>query len=127
MAALTEFPPTYYPAALFTHAQPTFHSCGVCLNVLKDAVSCMSGHTFCRSCAETWKSRSNECPACKVKLEVLVPNRFANDAVAEIEVVCFTRLAADGNVKEDKKDESKAGVAASNRSSSSSGSDGGEP
>ena len=122
MAALVEFPPTSYPVALFVGAAPAFTCANICFNVIKDAVSCIKGHLMCRGCADGWKQRSETCPVCSVKLDVLVPIRDLNDAVAAAVVMCFTRLDANGNVLDDENDEPAAAAAAASSSSSSSSS-----
>ena len=122
MAALVERPLNHYPAALFVGVPPEFTCESICFNVLKDAVSCTAGHTMCRGCAD--KLRPKECPVCKAKLDLLVPVRAVNEAVAKAEVKCFTRLAADGNLVDTENDDSAAAAAASSSSSSSSSSGG---
>jgi len=49
----------------------------------------------------------------------LIPNRAVDEAVAEAEVVCFTRLDADGQLVDDENDDSVAQMAGSSSSSSS--------
>jgi len=86
------------------------------MNVMKNAVQCVNGHSFCEGCADSWKRRSDECPFCKVKLDLLIPNRTVAAAVAEAEVVCFTRLGTGDNLIDDEHDDYAA--AASHHSDS---------
>ena len=98
MDELIEHPPTHYTSSLFVGAPPPFPCTSICHNILKNAVSCVNGHSMCLSCADTWKCRSKECPVCKVKLSTLVPQRNVDEAIGDAKVVCFTRLDSDGNL-----------------------------
>ena len=96
--SLIERPLNHYPAALFVGTPPEFTCESICFNGVKDAVLCIEGHLMCRECANTWKRQSNECPSCRVVLDVLVTCRKINETIEKAEVVCFTRLDADGNL-----------------------------
>lgn len=45
----------------------TDDDCPICLGQMTDplTVDCGGGHRFCRSCAETWRARSQSCAVCR--------------------------------------------------------------
>ena len=45
----------------------TTDDCPICMGQMTDplTVDCGGGHRFCRSCAETWRARSQSCAVCR--------------------------------------------------------------
>ena len=98
---LLVYPPALLRRSLFVDTLPHDAECPMCKHIMTDMLQCTNGHSYCSSCIKIWKvSNGNaaKCPACQVSLNVLVPNRVMESAVAETKVHCFTRIDADGEV-----------------------------
>ncbi|XP_028402954.1 E3 ubiquitin-protein ligase NRDP1-like [Dendronephthya gigantea] len=66
--------------------------CGICANVLKDAVITPCGHSFCQQCLETWLDRSetDTCPTCRTTTLVfdLIPVLAVRGIVGNLHTSC---------------------------------------
>lgn len=66
--------------------------CGICANVLKDAVITPCGHTFCQQCLETWleSSETDTCPTCRATTLVfdLIPVLAIRGMVGNLHTMC---------------------------------------
>ena len=45
--------------------------CNVCFNKISDYGLINCGHIYCFNCIKTWSSRTNSCPLCKKKFNVI--------------------------------------------------------
>lgn len=66
--------------------------CGICANVLEEAVITPCGHSFCRQCLETWleSSESDTCPSCRTTTLVfdLIPVLSLRGIVGNLHTCC---------------------------------------
>ena len=83
---------TGYEDELFQH--PVSHTlhCGICLNVLKDPVSCQHNeHLFCRACITVHLMNSQTCPSCMERLTVQLFSqapRAVTNMISELKIRC---------------------------------------
>ena len=83
---------TGYEDELFQH--PVGHTlhCGICLNVLKDPVSCQHNeHLFCRACITVHLMKSQTCPSCMEPLTVRSLSqapRAVTSLLSELKIRC---------------------------------------
>ena len=83
---------TGYEDELFQH--PVGHTlhCGICLNVLKDPVSCQHNeHLFCRACITVHLMNSQTCPSCIQPLTVQSLSqapRAVTNMLSELKIRC---------------------------------------
>ena len=81
-----------YEDELFQH--PVGHTlhCGICLNVLKDPVSCQHNeHLFCRACITVHLMYSQTCPSCMEPLTVRSLSqapRAVTNMLSELKIRC---------------------------------------
>ena len=83
---------TGYEDELFQHpVSQTFH-CSICLNVLKDPVSCQHNeHLFCRACITIHLMNFQTCPSCMQPLTVeslRQAPRTATNLLSELKIRC---------------------------------------
>ena len=55
--------------------------CPICLNILKDPISCSSNknaHSFCKECIDQYLEGNNKCPTCKINFEYKKNNELNN-------------------------------------------------
>lgn len=66
--------------------------CGICANVLQDAVITPCGHSFCQQCLETWleSSETDTCPTCRTTTLVfdLIPVLAIRGLVGNLHTSC---------------------------------------
>ena len=65
--------------------------CAICLNVLKNPVSCSDEkncHYFCKECIDEYLKEKNECPTCKTNFEYKINNRLDN-VLEKLNFKCF--------------------------------------
>lgn len=62
---------------------PGHLKCGICLDLLFDAVMASSGHSFCSACIREWLCRNCICPITREPISTanIVPNYVARQAV----------------------------------------------
>jgi hypothetical protein len=91
-----EAPPPVYSRLQFVNQSAIEHfECPICTNVVNDAVQCMKGHLYCRSCLEQAMAQTKECPTCKVKVaDELISSLLARKVINEAQVYCYTRVPA---------------------------------
>ena len=83
-----------YPPELFCGESFLFTKnhlqCKICHQVIKDCLRCPQDCNFCRGCIESALKKRHSCPGCKapIKMNILVPNRFANNIIQNLVVVC---------------------------------------
>ena len=83
---------TGYEDELFQH--PVSHTlhCGICLNVLKDPVSCQHNeHLFCRACITVHLMNFQTCPSCMERLTVQSLSqapRAVTNMLSELKIRC---------------------------------------
>lgn len=74
-----------------SHLDPNL-ICGICANVLEDAVITPCGHSFCQQCLETWleSSESDTCPSCRTTTLVfdLIPVLSLRGLVGNLHTSC---------------------------------------
>ena len=83
---------TGYEDELFQHpVSQTFH-CGICMNVLKDPVSCRHNeHLFCRACITIHLMNFQTCPSCMEPLTIeslRQAPRTATNLLSELKIRC---------------------------------------
>lgn len=84
-----KLPEDHYNPSLF--ANNVDHLlCPICHWVLRDAVSCPSGHSFCRACIDQWLRSHSTCPLDRgfMTRVNLVPNLIANQVIRSQVVYC---------------------------------------
>ena len=78
-------------------------SCSICLNIFNNAIITSCGHTFCKSCLNTWIvwKRRKECPQCRKQFKKKKTNTAIDDNCVVISNTVFTRnLMANSMVDE---------------------------
>ncbi len=60
--------------------------CNICLDLYKFPYTLECGHTFCKKCIESWKTKSNACPNCN---RLLVLPRCVNVVVQSLVEKCL--------------------------------------
>ena len=56
--------------------------CPICLNVLKNPISCSdkkNSHSFCKECIDTFLKENNKCPICKLIFEYKINNNLQKE------------------------------------------------
>jgi Lon protease-like protein len=65
---LDDIPLSHQSLVLQTILSPSDVECHICLQILKDPVTCPCGHTWCRTCIMNSMEQSDSCPMCRVSL-----------------------------------------------------------
>lgn len=78
------------PEIDFFNVVPDYLLCGICFNVIEEAVILKCGHTFCRICIVRAIDLNNKCPLDNsfINNEMVFPNFIARDFINDLLISC---------------------------------------
>lgn len=100
MFCLKNPPQGGYPIELFESVVPEDLKCGICLNIVRDAIRCCDNeHVYCKGCLK--KVVNMKCPACRDQFTpfTIRESKIVNRLISTLRVRCCTAI-----VEEDEND-----------------------
>ena len=82
-----------FPVAIFADRPDEDLICAICHDVLESPICCPCGHSFCRSCLDSWLETGENCPTCRQELSDNVhPNGTLERLLLKSTVSCKNAL-----------------------------------
>jgi TPR repeat protein len=84
-------PNDYLQSDLLLHSPRDSHTCNICFDILKIAVTCSRNHSFCKTCLKRAFNVKKECPVCRdplISIDDAKPNFALRDEIDRETLIC---------------------------------------